>query len=133
MTHYCHPENKNEHEPCLVEMFKKYFSLIKELKRINEAFYFRSSKTDIKFEIAPVGIPKLNSIVPLLMKEAGLEKKTISLYSCNYSYRFIKRKAWRKTNTRASGDYFLPFACMREARHVKCKEWPFQKLSDHAI
>ena len=76
MTHYCHPENKNEHEPCLVEMFKQYFSLIKELKRIDEAFYFRPSKTDIKFEIAPVGIPKLNSNVPFLMKEAGLEKKT---------------------------------------------------------
>ena len=76
VTVYCHPENKNEHEPCLVEMFKQYFSLIKELKRIDEAFYFRPRKTDIKFEIAPVDIPKLNSIMPFLMKEAGLEKKT---------------------------------------------------------
>ena len=33
-------------------------------------------KTDIKFEIASVGIPKLNSIVPFLLKEADLKRKT---------------------------------------------------------
>ena len=46
-------------------MFKQYFSLIKELKRIDEAFYFRPSKTEFKFDIALVGIYKLNSIVLL--------------------------------------------------------------------
>ena len=93
MTHYCHPENKNEHEPCLVEMFKQYFSLIKELTRINEAFYFRPSKTDIKFEIAPVGKTR-----HCLHKE---ENRTLSSY--NYSYKFISRKASVKTNKRVFG------------------------------
>lgn len=76
VTHYCHGDNEDEHKPCLVDMFKQYISLVRGLERIDEAFYFRPSKTDYKFDNAPVGIHKLNSILPSLMKEAGLEIKT---------------------------------------------------------
>ena len=64
------------HESCLVEIFKQYISLVSELLKIDESFYFRPSKTAYKFENAPIGIHKLNSIVPFLMNVAGLEVKT---------------------------------------------------------
>jgi integrase len=76
VTHYCHEDEESVHEPCLVQMFKQYISLVSELPKIYESFYFRPSKTAYKFENAPIGIHKLNSIVPFLLKEAGLEIKT---------------------------------------------------------
>ena len=60
----------------LLKCSSSIFSLIMEQKRIDEAFYFRPSKTEFKFGNVPEGIHKLNSIVPFLMREAGLEKKT---------------------------------------------------------
>ena len=75
MVTHCH-EDDSVHEPCLVEIFKQYISLVGELPKIDESFCFRPSKTAYKFENAPIGIHKLNSIVPFLMKEAGLEVKT---------------------------------------------------------
>ncbi|CAB4031463.1 zinc finger MYM-type 3-like [Paramuricea clavata] len=48
VTRYCHEDEESVHEPCLVQMFKQYISLVNEL----------------------------NSIVPFLMKEAGLAIKT---------------------------------------------------------
>ena len=76
VTHYCHTENDSEHKPCLVGMFKQYIDLVCDLERIADAFYFRPSKTDYKYENAPLGIHKLNSILPSLMRDAGLEAKT---------------------------------------------------------
>ena len=76
VSHCCHEDDDSVHEPCLVEIFKHYISLVSELPKIDESFYFRPSKTAYKFENAPIGIHKLNSIVPFLMKEAGLEVKT---------------------------------------------------------
>ena len=68
VTHYCHEDEESLHEPCLVQMFKQYISLVNELPKIYESFYFRPSKTAYKFENAPIGIHKLNSIVPFLTK-----------------------------------------------------------------
>lgn len=76
VTHYCHSDNVSGHEPCLVEMFKQYISLVRDLERADDAFYFRPSRGGYKFENSPLGVHKLNSIVPTLMEEAGLEKKT---------------------------------------------------------
>ena len=50
--------------------------MVSELSRRNDAFYFRSSKTSYKFEDVPVGIHKLNSILPSLTTAAGLKRKT---------------------------------------------------------
>ena len=68
VTHYCHEDDDSVHEPCLVEIFEQYISLVSELPKIDESAY--------KFENAPIGIHKLNSIVPFLMKEAGHEVQT---------------------------------------------------------
>ena len=76
ITHYCHEDEESVHEPCLVQIFKQYISLVGELSKIVESFYFRPSKTAYKFGNAPIGNHKLNSIVPFLMKEVGLEIKT---------------------------------------------------------
>ncbi|CAB4042300.1 Hypothetical predicted protein, partial [Paramuricea clavata] len=54
VTHYCHEDEESVHEPCLVQMFQQYISLVSELPKINESFYFRPSKTAYKFENAPV-------------------------------------------------------------------------------
>jgi hypothetical protein len=39
-THYCHEDEESVHEPCLVQMFKQYISLVSELPKIDESFYF---------------------------------------------------------------------------------------------
>ena len=101
VTHYCHEDDDSVHEPCLVEIFKQYISLVSELPKINELFYFRPSKTVYKFENAPIGIHKLNSIVPFLMKEAGLEVKTghclrvttaTNLFRAGYQEKLIRER-----------------------------------------
>ena len=51
---------------CIVKLFKKYISMVSELSRHNDAFYFRPSKICYKFEDVPVGIHKLNSPFCLL-------------------------------------------------------------------
>jgi hypothetical protein len=56
VTHYCHEDGESVDEPCLVQMFKQYISLVSELPKIDESFYFRPSKTAYKFENAPIGI-----------------------------------------------------------------------------
>ncbi|CAB4030961.1 zinc finger MYM-type 3-like [Paramuricea clavata] len=62
VTYYCHEDEESVHEPYLFQMFKQYISLVSELPKVNESFYFRPSKTAYKFENAPI--------------EAGLEIKT---------------------------------------------------------
>jgi hypothetical protein len=74
-------------------MFKQYISLVSELPKIDEPFYFRPSKTAYKIENSPIGIHKLNSIVPFLMKEAGLEIKTA------HRNKFVSCWPSRKINT----------------------------------
>ena len=51
VTHYCHEDDDSVHEPCLVEIFKQYISLVSELPKIDESFYFRPSKTAYKFKM----------------------------------------------------------------------------------
>ena len=61
VKHYCHRDEDKEHDPCIVKLFKKYTSMISDLSRRNDAFYFRLSKISYKFEDAPVGI--INCII----------------------------------------------------------------------
>ena len=79
-THYCHEDEESVHEPCLVRMFKQYISLVSELPKIDESFYFWPSETAYKIENAPIGIHKLNSIVPFLMKEASVKINTVHCF-----------------------------------------------------
>ena len=76
VKHYCHRDEDKEHNPCIVKLFKKYTSMISDLSRRNDAFYFRPSKTSYKFEDVPVRIHKLNSILPSLTTAAGLKRRT---------------------------------------------------------
>jgi len=76
VEHQCHSENGGNHKPCLVDMFKEYVSMIRELSKCDEAFYFRPSKTAYKFENSPLGIHTLNNILPTMMEKAGFKKKT---------------------------------------------------------
>ena len=76
VKHYCHRDGDKEHNPCIVKLFKKYTSMISDLSRRNDAFYFRPSKTSYKFKDVPVGIHQLNSILPSLTTAAGLKRKT---------------------------------------------------------
>ena len=104
VSHYCHEDNDSVHEPWLVEIFKQHISLVSELPKFDESFYFRPSKTAYKFENAPIGIHKLNSIVHFLMKEAGLEVKTAhclrvttatNLFRAGYQEKLIRERTGR--------------------------------------
>ncbi len=76
VKHCCHADNEKDHKHCIVKLFKKYISMVSQLSRRNDAFYFRPSKISYKFEDVPVGIHKLNSILPSLTTAAGLQRKT---------------------------------------------------------
>ena len=110
VTHYCHENEESVHEPCLVQMFKQYISLVSGLPKINESFYFRPSKTAYKFDNAPTGIHKLNSIVPFLMKEAGLEIKTAHCLRVTTATNLFRaghqEKLVRERNGHVSSDLF---------------------------
>ena len=72
--HICHPLGER-HERCLVEMYKLYVGLVQTIGKDCNAFYFRPSKSKLRFEKAPVGINKLNDILPEMCKAAGLKRK----------------------------------------------------------
>ena len=36
VNHYCHEDDDSVHEPCLVDIFKQYISLVSELPKIDE-------------------------------------------------------------------------------------------------
>ena len=75
VKHICHPLGET-HERCLVEMYKLYIGLVQTIGKDCNAFYFRPSKSKLRFEKAPVGINKLNDILPEMCKAAGLKRKT---------------------------------------------------------
>ena len=115
----------------LLKCSSSIFSLIKELKGIDEAFYFRPSKTEFKFRNAPEGIHKLNSIVPFLMKEAGLDKKTAHCLRVTTATNLFQGKHEKKLIRERTG-HISPL-CLHTRSHTKSKEWPFQEVSDNAF
>ena len=76
LLNYFHTDNEKEYKPCIVKLFKKYMTMVNNLSRRNEAFYFHPSKTAYKFEDYPVRIHTLNSIFPSLTTADSLERKT---------------------------------------------------------
>lgn len=75
VKHIFHPLGER-HERCLVEMYKLYIGLVQTIGEDRNAFYFRPSKSKLRFEKAPVGINRLNDILPEMCKAAGLKRKT---------------------------------------------------------
>ena len=75
VKHICHPLGER-HERCLAEMYKLYIGLVQTIGKDCNAFYFRPSKSKLRFEKAPVGRNELNDILPEMCKAAGLKRKT---------------------------------------------------------
>ena len=115
----------------LLKCLSSIFYLNEELKRIDEAFHFRPSKTEFKFGNAPEGIHKLNSIVPFLMKEAGLDKKTAHYLRVATATNLFQGKHEEKLIRKRTG-HICPL-CLHTRIHTESKEWPFQEVSDHAF
>lgn len=75
VKHICHGIENEGHKPCLVQIYKLYFSLVSKLKSKN-AFYFQAFDNKLAFKNCPVGIHSLNSILPNLCTAIGAKRKT---------------------------------------------------------
>ena len=73
VKHICNPEG-GTHEQCLIEMYKLYISLVETIAKDCNVFYFRPSKSKLSFEKVPVGVNKLNGILPELSVQGSRSK-----------------------------------------------------------
>ena len=78
IKHVCCAGKDPNHQPCIVNCFATYIEKVKHLATDKEAFYFKPNPNPQVFTFcnSPVGINKLNKILPDLCEEAGLERKT---------------------------------------------------------
>ncbi|KXJ23560.1 Protein LIGHT-DEPENDENT SHORT HYPOCOTYLS 5 [Exaiptasia diaphana] len=77
IKHVCHEKGNENHDRCLVKIYKRYFDLVKCLCVKAQAFYFQPYK-DGKFAYknCVVGIHTLNEILPSLCLAIGCKRKT---------------------------------------------------------
>ena len=77
VEHVCHKAGE-KHEPCLVSLYKLYFSMVEKLAKLKEAFYFRPCRDKTQFHYENSVVDTLNRILPdKLCAIAGLERKTV--------------------------------------------------------
>ena len=75
ITHICH-KMKEDHDRCLVNMYKMYFELVDKLSVRDTGFYFQPFDNKFGYKNAVVGVHNLAKIVPKLCEAIGVEKKT---------------------------------------------------------
>ena len=80
VKHFCHKDESNNHERCLIKIYSRYFELVSKLcmnARANE-FYFQAFHDLKRFVLknCVVGIHSLNGILPSLCAAIRTERKT---------------------------------------------------------
>ena len=80
VKHFCHNNENDSHERCLIKIYNRYFELVNKL-RLNvkaNGFYFQAFEEPKRFEFknCVVGIHSLNNILPSLCAAIGSTRKT---------------------------------------------------------
>lgn len=77
VKHVCHPVvGSAVHDHSLGEIFRLYIGLVETNAKNLNAFYFRPSRSKLRFDKVPVGVNSLNEILPQMRKAAGIKRKT---------------------------------------------------------
>lgn len=107
IRHICHNESE-QHERCLVLIYKRYLELVNSLSSKDKAFYFQPYNDRYSFKNAVVGVHSLDNIVPNLCKAIGIEKKTshclrvtlaTKLFNENVDEKLIRERTGHKSDS----------------------------------
>ena len=80
VRHICHSVGEH-HEPCLIEYYGLYISLVQICAKVVDAFYFRSNAKRMCFDKLLVRINTLNRLLPDMCEAAGISVKLCTVYS----------------------------------------------------
>ena len=106
VRHICH--NKSEdHERCLVKMYKRYFELVYNLRCKDKGFYFQPYEDRFLYKNAVMGIHSLAKILPSLCDAIGVERRTShclrvtlasNLFNKNVDEKLIRERTGHTSN-----------------------------------
>ena len=79
--HICCSGKDVNHFPCIVNCYSTCIEKVKDLARVNEAFYFKPNNDANVFEYynMVLGIHTLNKILPDLCESAGFSRKPLTV------------------------------------------------------
>lgn len=105
VKHVCHAIGAPEHQRCLVDIYRLYIGLVES--KCKQAFYFRPSTTKFGYEKSPVGINKLNQILPVMCEAVGVKRKTAhslrvtlasSLFNAGINEKMIRQRTGHRSD-----------------------------------
>ena len=106
---YCCSGNDVNHFPCIVNCYSTYIEKVKDLAKVNEAFYFKPNNDANVFEYYNIvlGIHTLNKILPDLCESADFSRKTshclrvtcaTRLFQSNVENKLIRERTGHRLN-----------------------------------
>ncbi len=107
--HICCSGKDVNHFPCIVNCYGTYIEKVKDLAKVNEAFYFKPNNDANVFEYynMVLGIHTLNKILPDLCESAGFSRKTshclrvtcaTRLFQSNVEDKLIRQRTGHRSN-----------------------------------
>ncbi len=104
---FCCSKKDVNHFPCIVNCYSIYIEKVKDIAKVNEAFYFKPNNDANVFEYynMVLGIHTLNKILPHLYESAGFSRKTSHWVTCatrlfqsNVEDKLIRERTGHRSN-----------------------------------